>query len=249
YLGADWAVEGRLRIAADVGGTLDAPQLDGSLAGDGLAIEQRSQGWRLDEGELRAAFDGTGLVIERFRIASGEGDITLAGRAEILPDAERDRGAPGRSPAVPLRGEFDLEARRFRAPLEPGQRPGLSGRTRLVSDGRKMTLTGNVAADEGLIELRSAGVPALPEDIRIMGAPAPGAARGARGDADGAGARPAVDTGGMQVGADIEIDLGRDIRIVGGGIDTRLEGLVRLRGELPEAPRIEGTVRVRDGTF
>src|SRR5690606_17510450 len=95
YLGADWAVEGRLRIAADVGGTLDAPQLDGTLAGDGLAIEQRSRGWRLDEGELRAAFDGTGLVIERFRIASGEGDITLAGRAEILPDAERDRGAPG----------------------------------------------------------------------------------------------------------------------------------------------------------
>lgn len=243
YLGEDWAVEGRLRIAADVGGTLDAPQLDGSLTGDRLAIEQRSQGWRLDRGELRAAFDGNGLVIERFRIASGEGDITVAGRAEILPDAERDPGEPGRSPAVPLRGEFDVEARRFRAPLDPGQRLVISGRTRLASDGRRMTLTGKVAADEGLIELRSAGVPELPDDIRIVGAP------GRAGDEGRDGERRRVDTGGMQVGADIEIDLGREIRIVGGGIDTRLEGLVRLRGELPGAPRIEGTVRVRDGTF
>lgn len=243
YLGEDWAVEGRLRIAADVGGTLDSPRLDGSLAGDGLAIEQRSQGWRLDRGELRAAFDGDGLAIEHFRIRSGEGDITLAGRAEILPDAERDPGEPGRSPAVPLRGEFDVEARRFRAPLDPGQRLVISGHARLASDGRRMTLTGKVAADEGLIELRSAGVPELPGDIRIVGGPGREADDG-RGDA-----RRRVDTGGMRVGADIEVDLGREIRIVGGGIDTRLEGLVRLRGELPGAPRIEGTVRVRDGTF
>ncbi len=243
YLGEDWSVEGRLRIAADVGGTLDAPRLDGSLTGDRLAVEHRSQGWRLDQGELRAAFDGNGLVIERFRIASGEGDVTLAGRAEILPDAERDPGGPGRSPAVPLRGEFDLEARRFRAPLDPGQRLVISGHTRLASDGRRMTLTGKVAADEGLIELRSAGVPELPGDVRIVGDPR----REAREGGDGGRAR--VDTGGMQVGADIEIDLGQEIRIVGGGIDTRLEGVVRLRGELPGAPRIEGTVRVRDGTF
>lgn len=241
YLGEDWAVEGRLRIAADLGGTLDAPRLDGSLTGDALAIEQRSQGWRLDDGELRARFDDAGVVIERLRIASGEGDITLSGRAVLLPGAERDPGAPGRSPGVPLRGEFDLEARRFRAPLDPGQRLVLSGNARLTSDGRTMNLTGKVVADEGLIELRSAGVPALPEDIRIVGAPTKAAAE--------AGARPAVDTGGMQIGADIEIDLGREIRIVGGGIDTRLEGLVRLRGTLPGAPRIEGTVRVRDGTF
>ncbi len=252
YLGEDWAVEGRLHIAADVGGTLDAPRLDGSLRGDRLAIEQRAQGWRLDEGELRAAFDGSGLVIERFRITSGEGDLILSGRAEFLPDAERDRGEPGRSPGVPLRGEFDVEARRFRAPLDPGQRLVLSGHTRLVSDGRTMMLTGNVVADEGLIELRSAGVPALPDDVRIVGEAAGGdAARKGRDGGEGGAedARPAVDTGGMRVGADIEIDLGRDIRIVGGGIDTRLEGLVRLRGELPGAPRIEGTVRVRDGTF
>lgn len=241
YLGEDWGVEGRMRIAADIGGTVDEPRLDGSLTGDGLVIEQRSQGWRLDDGELRASFDGSGLVIERFRIASGEGDVVLSGRAALIPDAERDPGEPGRSPGVPLRGEFDLEARRFRAPLDPGQRLVLSGHARLTSDGRAMNLTGQVAADEGLIELRSAGVPALPDDIRIVGVSRAG------GEEDGG--RPPVDTGGMRVGADIEIDLGRDIRIVGGGIDTRLAGLVRLRGALPATPRIEGTVRVRDGTF
>src|SRR5690606_42074459 len=139
-----------------------------------------------------------------------------AGRAELLPAAERDAGGPGRSPAVPLRGEFDLEARRFRAPLDPGERLVISGHTRLASDGRRMTLTGKVAADEGLIELRSAGVPELPGDVRIVGDPRREAREGGDGD------RARVDTGGMQVGADIEIDLGQEIRIVGGGIDTRL---------------------------
>lgn len=241
YLGEDWTVEGRLRVAANLGGTLDAPVLRGRLGGESLAIAQASQGWRLADGRLDARFDDRGLAIDHFRIASGEGELTMTGRAALLPDAQRDQGTAGRAPGVPLVGQFDVTASRFLAPLGPGQRLVVSGDTRLESDGRTLTLTGKVVADEGLIELLSAGPPALPDDIRIAGE---------AGDGPGApAARKAPDSDGAQVAADVEIDLGRQIRIVGGGIDTRLEGLVRLRGALPAAPRIEGSVRVRKGTF
>lgn len=242
YLGEDWSVDGRLRIAATVAGTVDAPRVDGTVRGADLAVEQRSQGWRLDQGELRARFDDQSVAIDRLRLAGGEGEILLSGQATLLPDSQRDPGTPGQAPGVPLRGAFDLEARQFLAPLEPGQRLVVSGHTRLTSDGRKLEITGRMQADEGLIELSSMGPPSLPDDIQIAGSQE----GDGQADADDSSPDPGI---GAQVMADVEVDLGRKIQIVGGGLDTHLEGLVRLRGSLPAAPRIEGTVRVRDGIF
>ena len=45
------------------------------------------------------------------------------------------------------------------------------------------------------------------------------------------------------------IDLGDSLKVRGGGVDARLAGELTLAGVLPAAPRVRGSVDVREGTF
>ncbi|MFZ9405606.1 MAG: translocation/assembly module TamB domain-containing protein [Burkholderiaceae bacterium] len=49
--------------------------------------------------------------------------------------------------------------------------------------------------------------------------------------------------------AELQVDLGETLRVYGAGLETRLAGQVRLSGRLPDAVRVEGTVRTRAGTW
>ncbi len=126
-------------------------------------------------------------------------------------------------------------------PLGPGQRLLLSGLTDLIAAGGELQWRGQLRADEGLIELRSGGVPDIPADIQIVGAAAarkeiPPAAEVA------AGWTP-------RVGAELTIALGEALSVRGGGVDARLGGELTLTGVLPTAPQVRGQVDVRDGTL
>jgi translocation and assembly module TamB len=147
----------------------------------------------------------------------------------------------GAKSSLPVEGQLQLEARRLPVPLGPGQRLLLSGLTDLIATGGELQWRGQLRADEGLIELRSGGVPDLPADIRIVGeaparkAPAPAA--------------EAVAGWTPRVGAELTIALGQALRVRGGGVDARLGGELTLTGVLPAAPRVRGEVDVREGTF
>lgn len=233
-IGPEWAVAGRLRVAADLSGTLREPGFAGTLEGRELTMIQRRLGWRLADGVLDARFDGDRLEVQTLRLASGEGSVTLNGSLLL-------EGA---------RGDFRLLADRLPVPIGPGQRIVVSGDTRIQSRAAELQWTGKIRADEGLIELRGGEAPSLPDDVVIVDAsskPGPGAA----GAIDGAaGAEAAAPSGSaLRLGADLEVDLGERIRVRGSGVDARLAGTLRLRGTLPDAPRATGTVRIRDGTY
>ncbi|TXL68662.1 translocation/assembly module TamB domain-containing protein [Zeimonas arvi] len=233
-IGPEWAVAGRLRVAADLSGTLREPGFAGTLEGRELAMIQRRLGWRLGDGVLDARFDGDRLEVKTLRLASGEGSVTLSGTLLL-------EGA---------RGDFRLLADRLPVPIGPGQRIVVSGDTRIESRAAELQWTGKIRADEGLIELRGGEAPSLPGDVVIVDASAPPAPRGA-GAAGSAAAQsgPAQSESALRLGADLEVDLGERIRVRGSGVDARLAGTLRLRGTLPDAPRATGTVRIRDGTY
>ena len=263
YTGADWIVDGRLAFDGTIGGTVRAPRFDGRLEGRELSLQQRSLGWRFERGTLQARFDGETLVLESFRMGSGEGSLELKGQARLLATAPAAAG--GSSPAgPPLAGRFTLDAQGLRLPLGPGPRLTLSGSTVSTSAADGVTWIGRLRADEGLIELRSAGAPSLPEDVVIVGAARSGAASGGGGTGGGRerGASGGTDSGtgggtgtgqspasAFSIGAELDIDLGPAFRITGGGLDARLDGVIRLSGRLPDSPRVVGTVNVRDGTY
>ena len=236
YTAPDWTLDGALFFSGQVKGRLDAPELQGTLKAERLNLFNRSLGWRLREGSIDARFDGRELTLKALRFASGEGAVTMAGKLQriTLPTSLT---AIGRN-ELPLEGVLSLEATRLPVPLGPGQRLLLSGLTELTAKAGQLSWRGRLRADEGLIELRSAGAPELPPDVKVRG----------EGRAPEAAADP---TGGWapRVQADLVIDLGERLRVRGGGVDARLGGELALTGALPAAPRVRGVVETREGVF
>ena len=276
WIGPEWSVDGRLRMSGAVSGTLAAPRLAGSVVGESLRLEQRSLGWRLGAGTLSARFEGDRLQVDSLRLFSGQQAIDAA-LAAVSSAAGQGAGqavtrAPAVAGALPLgaielvgevrladrSGRFRLNASAAPVPLGPGQRLVVSGVANASSQAGRFELTGQLRADEGLIELRGGDAPSLPADVEIVGRRRDGAAGAANGQASNvqpgaapsglAAGKPTADAS-LRISADLTLDLGERLRVRGSGVDARLTGTVNLRGTLPDAPRAYGTVRVRDGTY
>jgi translocation and assembly module TamB len=102
-----------------------------------------------------------------------------------------------------------------------------------------LTLDGRFAIDEGLFDIARADAPSLDDDVVIRRA----ADVAADADADVAARTPR-----RPARIDIELDLGRQLRLRGRGLDTGLRGQLRIRtpgGRLA----VSGTVRTEGGTF
>ena len=256
WIGPEWSVDGRLVLSGVLAGTLAAPRLTGEVRGEALRLEQRSLGWRLGAGSLRARFDGDSLRLERLRLHAGQPAIAAAARRELGgPDdaSELPAGAldlDGVLRGADRSGRFRLRARAVTVPFGPGQKLVMSGEADVASQAGRFELKGRVRADEGLIELRGGEAPTLPADVEILrlaALPAPGAP----GASSAASARAGRATGdaSLRVLADLAIDLGERLRVRGSGVDARLAGTLQLRGTLPAAPHATGTVTVREGTY
>jgi translocation and assembly module TamB len=272
----DWVAEGALALDGRIGGTIERPELNGQLSGERLSLANRSLGWRLRDGQLAARLDGRVLRIASLRFASGErGIVELTGEIApladaVAPNAVASAGTGRAAERAPFDADLGLRLERFIVPLPPGQRLLLSGQTRLVARDGKVSWSGTVTADDGLIEFGSLSAPDLPTDlviidrreqpangtaaVRAAGArterPAAASAAPERREAAsppstgsaGAGWMPVVDS-------NLRVALGERLRVQGGGLDARLTGELTLAGRLPREPRVSGRVQLRDGTF
>jgi len=257
WIGPEWSIDGRLLMSGRLAGTLAAPRLVGEVRGDALRLTQRSLGWRLGAGSLRARFDGDSLRLERLRLHAGQAAMAAAGQRERTGTEEGAEPPPG---ALDLdgvlrgadrSGRFRLRARAVTVPFGPGQKLVVSGDADVLSQAGRVELKGRLRADEGLIELRGGDAPSLPEDVEIL---RPAAAASASSTPSPAGAAPsrggrAVGEASLRVLADLAIDLGERLRVRGSGVEARLAGALQLRGTLPAEPRATGTVTVREGTY
>ncbi|MBW7923111.1 MAG: translocation/assembly module TamB domain-containing protein [Burkholderiaceae bacterium] len=230
-IGPTWAVDGRLRFAGDLAGTVQAPRITGDLDGSSLALLQRELGWRLTGGTLQARFEGDRLVLQQLRLESGGGSIAMTGA--LLLDG--------------LRGDFELRVDRLPVPLGPGERIVVSGTNAITSRGAALQWSGALRVDEGLVELRGGEAPRLPDDVVVLGEArqAPVASKASAVEK----AKAAEEADGLRVSANLELDLGEKLRIRGSGVDVLLAGSLELRGVLPADPLAYGTVRVARGTY
>jgi translocation and assembly module TamB len=175
-----------------------------------------------------------------------------------------------------MKGRFSLLADHLAVPFGPGQRVVVSADTEIVGAGEAWQWRGRIGVDEGLIELRGGEAPSLPDDVVVVDArTAPVRVRGKAGTVPGkepssrtsqAQADPKAKTGTgtkakaapggpaepktqLGLGADLVLDLGQKLQVRGSGVDARLAGSLTVRGTLPGAPRVTGTVTVRDGSY
>lgn len=212
-------VDGRVRAALSAEGTVSDPLLTGRIEGDALSLAYPPEGVALRDGELRARLEGREIRLESFSIIGGEG--VFRARGTFARGREEERAA------------VQWEAERLRIMGRPDRRLVVTGRGTAALEGGKVSLSGELSADEGLIELRAATLPAPGDDVVVEGRQ-----------------RPPAETPRLQRTAlDLTLDFGRNFRIRGRGLDTLLAGKIRILSGPAGNLLAKGAVRTVKGTY
>jgi translocation and assembly module TamB len=242
-LGPEWLIDGEVGASLTLAGSMAKPLITAQILGNKMVLQQKSLGWKMTEGQVRARVTAEAVTIESMNFKVGAGSLTVTGQQKF--------SAAGGSNASADAGKFTLLANRVSLPLSPEQRVVLSGTTEVAVKAKSLLWTGKLTADEGLIELRSADSATDPNDVVIVR------------DRDGKKIAPTLSGSkvvplsngstssgtAFSIAADLVLDLGQKIKVIGTGVDARLQGSLNLRGTLPEAPRVVGTVNTVNGTY
>lgn len=222
-----WRVRGSLAADLSLSGTREQPQLQGRLAADDLALRSLVDGVALEDGRLRARVEGQRVVIEELllRGAGPEGGTVRAtGVAQAGPDG--------------LRLEAQAQLDRLRASIRSDRRLTVSGQANAVVAAGRTEITGALHVDQARIVLPEETAPRLGDDVVVRNLPPGVSLRAPESSGPSRPLRLAVD-----------IDLGRDFRVSGRGVDTELRGNVRVTGESLAQPRLTGTVQTEGGHY
>ncbi len=223
---AGWRIQGEVDSTATLGGRFGAPQLTGDLSARNVGVRNLLQGVDYSDGELKVVLQGETARIERLSLRSGEGRITGEGVGEF-----------GAQPSA----RVQVNAQTFRVLGRLDRQLVASGQAVLALKPDQLKLDGRVLIDSGLFDLASRDAPALDEDVRV---------RGPR-DAPAATARlepAALPRLVRQSSVNLDVDLGKKLRLRGRGLDTALQGDLKLTtpgGRLA----VNGTVRTQGGTY
>jgi translocation and assembly module TamB len=210
--------DGRVRAALRGSGTLGKPLVNGTVEGDNIAIALPEEGVDLRGGELRAELAGREVRVQSFSIRGGDGVFKARG---TLAHGAGQRAA------------LEWQAEKLVVMARPDRRLVATGRGNAALEGGKVTLSGELRADEGAIELRATTLPAPGEDVVIVGRE-----RQAKGA-----------TRLTQAALDLALDFGERFRIRGRGLDTLLAGKIRVQTAATGSLVAKGTVRAVRGTY
>lgn len=228
WLGATARVQGQAIADVSVGGVLGKPVLAGQLVAYGLRLDMPQYGINWRDGRLRIASGSAGFALEEFEIAGGSGRFVASGTI-ALP---RDGAAAGEGSRIAWRAE------NFRALNRPDMRVVVDGEGTLAAVGRRLVVRGELKADEGNFEYRSAADTTLADDIVVVGRP-----RVAR-------EKPAdIAIGDTPIELDLALDLGRNLRFAAEGLDTHLAGRLKLTSRAGGVLEGRGTIRTVRGTY
>ena len=229
-----WRVRGSLAADLALSGTRAAPQFNGSLNADDLALRSLVNGISFSRGQLRATLAGERITVERFYLqgrggADNGGTLLATGNTEwrsVTVD-----GQTRRQPYVSLQAT----ATKLRVSTRADRRLTLSGQLQAELAGPALQLRGQLTADEALFVLPDDTTPSLGDDVVVRGTEI-----------------PLEDPNAYRVQPDVLVDLnlGNNFEVRGQGLQTRLSGEINVRST-PAAPtpRVLGEVRTVRGTY
>lgn len=223
WMPAGWRLGGQLDAALRIGGTVGAPTWTGHVRGGSLALRNALEGVALQDGSLDLRFEGDSARLEQLEFKAGNGTLRASGDARL-----------GEQPVASLQFAADRATVLGRV----DRRVVVSGEAAIKLEAQSVEVRGKLAADEGLIDISRSDAPSLGDDVSVRRA----------GDLDDAEAAGAARRGARAVALDVVVNLGQRFRLRGRGIDTRLEGELRLttpRGKLAA----NGEIRTERGTY
>ncbi len=221
-----WRLGGELSAKAGLSGRLGAPQYTGQVVGQKLSLGNALLGVQLSEGDLLLTLQGDQAKLDHFRARGGGepgGQVSLSGEALL-----------GAEPTATL----NLKADHFGLFQRVDRQAVVSGDVRVDLGAELIKADGRIVVDQGLIDLSHADAPTVGDDVVVVNRP----------DADpDEEANPGNDRK-RKLAITLAVDLGKQLRLRGRGLDTRLGGALRLStpsGRLS----LQGTVATSDGTY
>jgi translocation and assembly module TamB len=223
---------GSLALDADLRGTFGVPRLQGSLHGEGLRVALLDQGVNLEQGSLSARFKTNEVQIEKLEFVAPY----LPKPDDSLLDDYRLPGGVGRLSAsgrIDLEGGgSDLQVRAQSLPLVQRADRWLivSGEWHAGYASRTLSLRGDILADAGLIAQIETGKPSWSDDVKIVG-------------------QSGRDEKTLAYDIDAGFDLGENFYLRTAGLESRLTGQLRLKGEAGTPMQATGIIATQDGVF
>ncbi len=223
-----WRLRGSLATDMAISGSRSAPQFKGNLQADDLALRSVVDGFEFGHGRLRANVDGTRLRISEFSLR-GAGANDTGGQLRAEGEVSWVNGAP----QVTLTAQLD----RLRASIRSDRQVTLSGQLQASLTDLAATISGALNVDQARIVLPDESRPQLGDDVQVRTAKT---------------SRPAASTAPKNsrvTKIDVQIDLGKDFRVEGKGINTRMRGTLNLLGDSVGAPRLLGSIATDGGEY
>ena len=226
---------GKLASTVRIEGTPDTPTATGRLTGDSLRVAWVEQGMRLENGQLRARLEDDLIVLDELRFAGPPRVRPADKRAAAAIKSEEDGwiNASGRLRLRDFNGLIQVAATRLPLLQRSDRWIIASGGANIETSAKHVQLNGAVAAAAGFVDFSESELPTLASDVIVVRA------------------REDVETRERRVtfGFDLGIDLGPAFYLRGRGLDTRVEGAVRLRSAGRGVVNAVGTIATVDGVY
>lgn len=226
--------EGRIAAQASLAGTLDQPQLQGSVTGDELAIAMLDQGLQLKDGKLVLGFNQDRLQLETFSFIA---PLEKPSKDRLLKNLKLSR----KTGQINAYGSFDLHDRQSSLAIELDHLPVaqqedrwivVSGNSQIRFREQALDIIGKIVTDAGFIRQPAAGRPGLADDVIISGKNESGS-----------------ESPKLKVNLDATLDLGEQFFLRASGLEGRLAGQLHLSSKPEQLLSAIGTIATRDTRF
>ena len=258
-----WRLRGTLNANAQLGGTLQSPQVNGTLNADNLGVRSVVDGIEFSQGTLRTRFQGQRLDIDKFELLGPQ--VNRRDGGSIQMSGYMTWGG-GSNLLQSLQANLTTELRQLQIFTMPERQITLSGKISTVLANLRLQMRGGIRADQGLIDLgghTGSSVALLDSDVVILPSKKhPRAVLAQPNQALTAEAHKVANSRDVKTGTartnatitpDIEIslDMGDNFRVRGKGLDTYLRGTPVLRSgsDLAAMPTLNGNIYTERGTF
>ena len=228
-----WQYSGSLGMQVHGEGSLEAPNLRGSVSADNLGVRWINEGLVLRNGLLRAEWSGRKLQFQdlHFDGVRGQGYVELA--SSWSPSNGFSAHKTDDKAASLFHLYLTLQAQQLPVISRPDRELVVSGQADLDLDAQGLRLKGNLKADRAQIEWIADNTPTLSDDIRIL--------RGKQVQKEIAAP--------LRANVQLELDLGPQFKVKGQGLDARIGGHLQWQALERRGPRLVGNIIVGEGSY
>jgi translocation and assembly module TamB len=229
-------VRGELNAQAQVNGVVSNPQYQAKISGKELQLIFSDLGIVFPHGVLDASITGNQLTLNTLKFTES---IKPPPRHDNLTDLRwlNETGyieSTGQVDIKTGRGAITTTWKKFPLMQNPEAWLVASGQAQLAESEKTWNLTGQLVADAAYFSVPKQAAPRLSSDVVVL-----------RGNAK----RNDEKSTGLQTSLDFSIGTGNNFIFVGRGIDTRLDGDIRIRSKNSGSILATGSIQTVGGTY